>query len=174
MFCLPACISQRNRNPGHPQMESAAPQETTAGAEVSSTELTKAHQSTGQFFSSIRKHYCPVCLSADTFTSPTSLAGTSSTCGSMSMWHPMTRSEFTCFLTDWSALPAASENNQHPLTSCGFEQGETECVLFLSRYSSSMKTLNNKFMHLTNYSVNKKNSEYQANSDDKACQGHKW
>lgn len=42
------------------------------------------------------------------------------------------------------------------------------------KYSSSMKTLNNKFMHLTNYSVNKKNSEYQANSDDKACQGHKW
>ncbi|XP_061734905.1 tubulin monoglutamylase TTLL4-like isoform X1 [Nerophis ophidion] len=42
------------------------------------------------------------------------------------------------------------------------------------KYSSSMKTLSNKFMHLTNYSVNKKNSDYQANSDDKACQGHKW
>uniref|UniRef100_A0A8C1KN40 Tubulin polyglutamylase TTLL4-like n=1 Tax=Cyprinus carpio TaxID=7962 RepID=A0A8C1KN40_CYPCA len=42
------------------------------------------------------------------------------------------------------------------------------------KYSPSMKTLNNKFMHLTNYSVNKKNSEYQSNSDDKACQGHKW
>ncbi|XP_060732719.1 tubulin polyglutamylase TTLL4 [Tachysurus vachellii] len=42
------------------------------------------------------------------------------------------------------------------------------------KYSSSMKSLDNKFMHLTNYSVNKKNSEYQANSDDKACQGHKW
>ncbi|XP_061698579.1 tubulin polyglutamylase TTLL4 isoform X2 [Syngnathoides biaculeatus] len=42
------------------------------------------------------------------------------------------------------------------------------------KYSSSMKTLSNKFMHLTNYSVNKKNLEYQANSDDKACQGHKW
>lgn len=50
------------------------------------------------------------------------------------------------------------------------------CVLCVSRsrYSSSMKTLSNKFMHLTNYSINKKNSEYQANSDDKACQGHKW
>lgn len=46
--------------------------------------------------------------------------------------------------------------------------------VFLCRYSSSMKTLSNKFMHLTNYSVNKKNSEYQTNSDDKACQGHKW
>ncbi|XP_016895189.1 tubulin monoglutamylase TTLL4 isoform X2 [Cynoglossus semilaevis] len=42
------------------------------------------------------------------------------------------------------------------------------------KYSSSMKTLSNKFMHLTNYSINKNNAEYQANSDDKACQGHKW
>ncbi|XP_047011881.1 tubulin polyglutamylase TTLL4 isoform X2 [Ictalurus punctatus] len=42
------------------------------------------------------------------------------------------------------------------------------------KYSSSMKSLSNKFMHLTNYSVNKKNAEYQTNSDDKACQGHKW
>ncbi|KAJ3592749.1 hypothetical protein NHX12_007876 [Muraenolepis orangiensis] len=42
------------------------------------------------------------------------------------------------------------------------------------KYSSSMRSLGNKFMHLTNYSVNKKNSEYQTNSDDKACQGHKW
>lgn len=29
-------------------------------------------------------------------------------------------------------------------------------------------------MHLTNYSVNKKNAEYQANADETACQGHKW
>ncbi|OWF40925.1 tubulin polyglutamylase TTLL4-like [Mizuhopecten yessoensis] len=42
------------------------------------------------------------------------------------------------------------------------------------KYSSSMKNLNNKFMHLTNYSINKKNEEYQANGDEKLCQGHKW
>ncbi|XP_062312743.1 tubulin polyglutamylase TTLL4 isoform X1 [Osmerus eperlanus] len=42
------------------------------------------------------------------------------------------------------------------------------------KYSSSTKSLGNKFMHLTNYSVNKKNSEYQSNSDNTACQGHKW
>ncbi|NXG58812.1 TTLL4 polyglutamylase, partial [Hemiprocne comata] len=42
------------------------------------------------------------------------------------------------------------------------------------KYSSSMKTLSNKFMHLTNYSVNKKNTEYKPNSDETACQGHKW
>lgn len=47
-------------------------------------------------------------------------------------------------------------------------------VLFTCRYSPSMKSLSNKFMHLTNYSVNKKNTEYQANADETSCQGHKW
>ncbi|XP_075789074.1 tubulin monoglutamylase TTLL4 isoform X2 [Pelodiscus sinensis] len=42
------------------------------------------------------------------------------------------------------------------------------------KYSSSMKSLSNKFMHLTNYSVNKKNTEYRSNGDETACQGHKW
>lgn len=42
------------------------------------------------------------------------------------------------------------------------------------KYSSSMKSLSNKFMHLTNYSVNKLNAEYKPNSDGKLCQGHKW
>ncbi|XP_066029692.1 tubulin monoglutamylase TTLL4-like [Pocillopora verrucosa] len=38
-----------------------------------------------------------------------------------------------------------------------------------------MKSLSNKFMHLTNYSINKKNEgAYQANSDETVCQGHKW
>ena len=37
-----------------------------------------------------------------------------------------------------------------------------------------MKNLSNKFMHLTNYSVNKKNTDYQSNGDDQICQGHKW
>ncbi|XP_054827177.1 tubulin monoglutamylase TTLL4 isoform X2 [Eublepharis macularius] len=42
------------------------------------------------------------------------------------------------------------------------------------KYSASMKSLNNKYMHLTNYSINKKNVEYKANADETACQGHKW
>ncbi|XP_072902278.1 tubulin monoglutamylase TTLL4 isoform X1 [Hemitrygon akajei] len=42
------------------------------------------------------------------------------------------------------------------------------------KYSSSMKTLGNKFMHLTNYSVNKLNAEYKPNCSEKLCQGHKW
>ncbi|XP_032234544.2 tubulin monoglutamylase TTLL4 isoform X2 [Nematostella vectensis] len=43
------------------------------------------------------------------------------------------------------------------------------------KYSSSVKSLSNRFMHLTNYSVNKKNEgAYQSNADDSICQGHKW
>lgn len=42
------------------------------------------------------------------------------------------------------------------------------------RYSSSIESLSNKFMHLTNYSVNKKNAKYKSNFDVTACQGHKW
>lgn len=56
------------------------------------------------------------------------------------------------------------------------------CEIFFSllimkpffRYSTAMKNVNNKFMHLTNYSVNKKNAEYQSNGDEALCQGHKW
>uniref|UniRef100_A0A8D0H960 Tubulin tyrosine ligase like 4 n=1 Tax=Sphenodon punctatus TaxID=8508 RepID=A0A8D0H960_SPHPU len=47
-------------------------------------------------------------------------------------------------------------------------------VALISRYSPSMKSLGNKFMHLTNYSVNKKNIDYRSNADETACQGHKW
>ncbi|KAM4697552.1 tubulin monoglutamylase TTLL4 [Rhinophrynus dorsalis] len=42
------------------------------------------------------------------------------------------------------------------------------------KYSPSMKSLGNKFMHLTNYSVNKNNADYKPNPDQAACQGHKW
>ncbi|XP_076436228.1 tubulin monoglutamylase TTLL4-like [Babylonia areolata] len=42
------------------------------------------------------------------------------------------------------------------------------------KYSSAMKNLNNKFMHLTNYSINKHNVDYQTSTDDSGCQGHKW
>ena len=42
---------------------------------------------------------------------------------------------------------------------------------FPFRYS--MKALSNRFMHLTNYSVNKKNSDFVPNSDETQCQGHK-
>uniref|UniRef100_A0A8C5U291 Tubulin tyrosine ligase like 4 n=1 Tax=Malurus cyaneus samueli TaxID=2593467 RepID=A0A8C5U291_9PASS len=42
------------------------------------------------------------------------------------------------------------------------------------KYSYSMDNLSNKFIHLTNYSVNKKNAAYKSNSDEIACQGHKW
>lgn len=37
-----------------------------------------------------------------------------------------------------------------------------------------MKSFGNKFMYLINYSVNKKNVEYQVNVDEMVCQGYKW
>ncbi|XP_076461978.1 uncharacterized protein LOC143294387 [Babylonia areolata] len=59
-----------------------------------------------------------------------------------------------------------------PLRAYVFEDG---LARFAScKYSSSMKNLNNKFMHLTNYSINKRNADYQSNTDDSVCQGHKW
>ncbi|XP_068716224.1 tubulin monoglutamylase TTLL4-like [Montipora foliosa] len=60
-----------------------------------------------------------------------------------------------------------------PLRIYVFEDG---LVRFATcKYSTSMKSLSNKFMHLTNYSINKKNEgAYEANSDENACQGHKW
>uniref|UniRef100_UPI00358E9F74 tubulin monoglutamylase TTLL4-like isoform X2 n=1 Tax=Myxine glutinosa TaxID=7769 RepID=UPI00358E9F74 len=42
------------------------------------------------------------------------------------------------------------------------------------RYSPSTKNLGNRFMHLTNYSVNRHNSAYEVNLDRNACSGHKW
>ncbi|XP_055861674.1 probable beta-tubulin polyglutamylase isoform X1 [Biomphalaria glabrata] len=43
-----------------------------------------------------------------------------------------------------------------------------------SKYSSSTKSLSNRFIHLTNYSVNKKNTQYVSNSNTGNCEGHKW
>ncbi|XP_063720444.1 uncharacterized protein LOC134846929 isoform X3 [Symsagittifera roscoffensis] len=42
------------------------------------------------------------------------------------------------------------------------------------KYSSSVKNISNKFMHLTNYSVNKFNSDYLSNDSSTKCEGHKW
>ncbi|KAI3386752.1 hypothetical protein SNEBB_004754 [Seison nebaliae] len=48
-------------------------------------------------------------------------------------------------------------------------------VRFASRkYSISSKTISDKFMHLTNYSINRKNNEYQKNDNENLCTGHKW
>ena len=46
--------------------------------------------------------------------------------------------------------------------------------LSIYRYSQSNKSLSNRFVHLTNYSVNKRNSKFESNSDEKQCVGHKW
>ncbi|EDW76025.2 uncharacterized protein Dwil_GK15248 [Drosophila willistoni] len=42
------------------------------------------------------------------------------------------------------------------------------------KYSSKADTLNDRCMHLTNYSINKFSSNYSKNEDVNACHGHKW
>ncbi|XP_058814235.1 tubulin monoglutamylase TTLL4-like isoform X4 [Topomyia yanbarensis] len=42
------------------------------------------------------------------------------------------------------------------------------------KYSEKSDTLNDRYMHLTNYSINKLSNNYSANEDADACQGHKW
>ncbi|XP_037922551.1 tubulin polyglutamylase TTLL4-like isoform X3 [Hermetia illucens] len=42
------------------------------------------------------------------------------------------------------------------------------------RYSDKLDTLDDRCMHLTNYSINKFSESYAINEDVNACQGHKW
>lgn len=42
------------------------------------------------------------------------------------------------------------------------------------KYSQAMRSLGDRFMHLTNYSINRKSATYTANEDENICQGHKW
>ncbi|XP_017779155.1 PREDICTED: tubulin polyglutamylase TTLL4-like isoform X2 [Nicrophorus vespilloides] len=42
------------------------------------------------------------------------------------------------------------------------------------KYSDDDKDLKDRYMHLTNYSINKLSSQYTANEDANSCQGHKW
>ncbi|GIY57430.1 tubulin polyglutamylase TTLL4 [Caerostris darwini] len=42
------------------------------------------------------------------------------------------------------------------------------------KYSLTNKSFANRFIHLTNYSINRKSSSYTSNDDETMCQGHKW
>lgn len=42
------------------------------------------------------------------------------------------------------------------------------------KYSNNPKDIKEKYMHLTNYSINKLSSNYTANDDAHSTQGHKW
>ncbi len=43
-----------------------------------------------------------------------------------------------------------------------------------TKYSMDLKSFGDRFVHLTNYSVNKFNEKYVMNSEVNACKGHKW
>ncbi|XP_031617116.1 tubulin polyglutamylase TTLL4-like isoform X2 [Contarinia nasturtii] len=42
------------------------------------------------------------------------------------------------------------------------------------KYSNDIDTLGDRYMHLTNYSINKLSSNYAKNEDAESCSGHKW
>ncbi len=42
------------------------------------------------------------------------------------------------------------------------------------RYSNSSKSIKDKYIHLTNYSINKNNANYKENNNDDDLNGHKW
>ena len=52
----------------------------------------------------------------------------------------------------------------------------SECLVRFAcdQYSNSTSTLDNHFMHLTNYSVNRLCSRYKINDTLDTCSGHKW
>lgn len=55
-----------------------------------------------------------------------------------------------------------------------FVQQMNWIAFVLAKYSDNSEDLNDRYMHLTNYSINKLSSQYTANEDANACQGHKW
>ncbi|CAF4841932.1 unnamed protein product [Pieris macdunnoughi] len=42
------------------------------------------------------------------------------------------------------------------------------------KYNSELTSLNDRYMHLTNYSINRLSKHYTPNEDFAACEGHKW
>lgn len=62
--------------------------------------------------------------------------------------------------------------NFNPLLVYIYEDG---LVRFASStYSDDKRTISDRYIHLTNYSINKRSCLYTPNDDSSACQGHKW
>ncbi|KAJ1521378.1 hypothetical protein ONE63_003053 [Megalurothrips usitatus] len=62
--------------------------------------------------------------------------------------------------------------SMHPLRIYLYDDG---LVRFASvKYSEDPASLADRYMHLTNYSINKLSSQYTHNEDESACKGHKW
>lgn len=47
-------------------------------------------------------------------------------------------------------------------------------ILFPVKYNDELASLNDRYMHLTNYSINRLSKNYTPNEDFAACEGHKW
>lgn len=47
-------------------------------------------------------------------------------------------------------------------------------LVFAVKYNEDITSLNDRYMHLTNYSINRLSKNYTPNEDFAACEGHKW
>ncbi|XP_023939031.2 tubulin monoglutamylase TTLL4 isoform X2 [Bicyclus anynana] len=62
--------------------------------------------------------------------------------------------------------------SMHPLRIYLYKDG---LARFASvKYNDELTSLNDRYMHLTNYSINRLSKNYTPNEDFAACEGHKW
>ncbi|XP_039759976.1 tubulin polyglutamylase ttll-4-like isoform X2 [Pararge aegeria] len=62
--------------------------------------------------------------------------------------------------------------SMHPLRIYLYKDG---LARFASvKYNDELTSLNDRYMHLTNYSINRLSKNYTPNEDFSACEGHKW
>lgn len=73
-----------------------------------------------------------------------------------------------------SVQSSAEQLNPNSQFSRYFEKSKISGFKFPVKYSDEISTLANRYMHLTNYSINKLSNNYAANEDAEACVGHKW
>lgn len=51
---------------------------------------------------------------------------------------------------------------------------KADFFFFSVKYNNDISSLNDRYMHLTNYSINRLSKNYTPNEDYSACEGHKW
>ncbi|KAL4717073.1 hypothetical protein ACJJTC_016960 [Scirpophaga incertulas] len=61
----------------------------------------------------------------------------------------------------------------HPLRIYLYKDGLARFASVL-KYNDELASLNDRYMHLTNYSINRLSKNYTPNEDFAACEGHKW
>jgi hypothetical protein len=60
------------------------------------------------------------------------------------------------------------------ITFISYIDSKLNYLLFAVKYNDELASLNDRYMHLTNYSINRLSKNYTPNEDFAACEGHKW